>query len=300
MRFINKKGMCLCLVLFVAPSAASDRSVLSYGTAVITSFVREGIVMASDGLQISEVYTGDPTKPFREQRGEAESKVAVCNKVFLCGIAGINPLIIPKPANIEYHFQKWLPAAKAKTRPSVRNYTKIIQDKARITFKNMYIALKNDEFRKSKITSTNYFIKIAVAGYSGNGTPEYCETWIQFDRDKRRLVYPDIECATPVWTRPSSSLRYLLSGHQKVIDQSFVPGTSEFARFQQLLPDARATTGTLFPDTPPTLDEIVAEAAAMIAMQGEFYPEEIGGTTRIGMLIKGKLPTVHLPLTLPK
>lgn len=94
------------------------------------------------------------------------------------------------------------------------------------------------------------------------------------------------------------NINYVLSGHENLIKQSRVGGTLEFSRFARLLPDARAATRTLFPNSPAALDEIVAQAAVMIAMQGERDPERIGGTTRIGVLVNGKLPTVHQPLNL--
>jgi hypothetical protein len=103
---------------------------------------------------------------------------------------------------------------------------------------------------------------------------------------------------TPPLTMPASMIPAVLSGHKELVERSHTPGTPEFARFSQLLPEARTTTGTLFPDTPPAVNNMVASVAVMIAMQGEFDPEQIGGTTRIGILIKGKLPTVHRPLTL--
>jgi hypothetical protein len=112
----NKRAYSL---LLIAISTLNGSSTLPHGTAVITLFSHEGIAMASDGLAITPVATGDSEKPFRQVRGEAESKVAVCNKSFLCGMSGINPIVFSTP-KIEYHFQKWLPITKAKTRPSVR------------------------------------------------------------------------------------------------------------------------------------------------------------------------------------
>lgn len=193
------------MFFLVAVSSTGEPVALSHGTAVVTSFIREGIVMASDGLQLTEIRTGDPKAPFLIRRDEAESKVAACNKVFLCGMAGVNPITIPKPINIEYHFKRWLPIVGTGSRPSVRNYAKAIQDKARLTFRNMSIVMKGDEFWRSKIASEDSFIKFAIAGYSGAAkTPEYCEVHIEFDRSKRQLIYPDIQCVTPTWTRPSS------------------------------------------------------------------------------------------------
>lgn len=297
MHFLNNK--CWWVLWLVAVSSASEPIALSHGTAVITLFSHEGIVMASDGLQLTEIPTGDAKTPFLIRRDEAESKVAVCNRHFLCGMAGTNPITLSQPINIEYHFQKWLPIIRTKSRPSVRNYANAIQEKARITFKNMNIVMKDDEFWKSKIASDDSFIKIAVAGYTGEArTPEYCEVHIEFDRNKRQLIYPDIQCGTPTWTRPSSMINYVLSGHEKLINQSRMGGTLEFSRFTRLLPDAGTATRTLFPDSPPAINEIVAQAAVMIVMQGEFDPEHIGGTTRIGELINGKLPAVHPPLAL--
>ena len=276
---------------------AREQITLPHGTAVITLFIREGIVMASDGLQVSEGLTGDPKNPFWQHREEAEPKVAVCNQSFLCGMAGTNPITLGKPINIEYHFQEWLPITNTKARFSVRDYAKAIQCKARATFQNMDAILKQDEFWKSEISTSNDFLKIAVAGYDGDA-PQYCVVPIEFDRDKRQLFYADIQCTTPLWTRPSSVIRYVLSGHEQLMNQSLTHGTPEFARFTQLLPDARAATGSLFPHTPPSLKDIIAWAAVIIAMQGEFYPQQIGGTTRIGELVKGELPIVSPPLTL--
>jgi hypothetical protein len=99
MRLLDKQ--CGYLLTFVAVCMAARENVnLPHGTAVITSFIREGIVMASDGLQISEGLTGDPKNPFSQRREEAEPKIAVCNNSFLCGMAGTNPITLGKPAPV--------------------------------------------------------------------------------------------------------------------------------------------------------------------------------------------------------
>jgi hypothetical protein len=128
--------------------------------------------------------------------------------------------------------------------------------------------------------------------------PRYCVILIKLDRDKRRLAYLDINCMTPTPSGPTKMISAVLSGHEKLVDQSRTPGTPDFFRLAKLLPEASAATGTLFPDTPPTVNKIVALSAVMIAMQGEFDPEHIGGTTRIGVLVQGKLPAVHQALNL--
>jgi len=271
---------------------------LPHGTTVITLFTQEGIVMASDGLQITEISTGDPAKPFRERRDEAEPKVAVCNKYFLCGMSGINPISLPPPIKVEYHFHKWLPDLSAKTDLSVEYYAKTVQRKARITFKNMDVVMKQDNFWKSEISKSETFLQIAVAGYDKQ-VPRYCVIRIKIDREKRQLIYfPKLDCATPEPHSATSILTLVLSGHDQLIARSRTQGTADYDRFRHFVWDAKPKTGTLFPGSPPSVDDAVAWAAATVAMQKDADPQTIGGTTRIGVLVKGKLPTVGKPLTL--
>jgi hypothetical protein len=264
---------------------------IQHGTVLITLFSHEGIVMASDGLEIADVTTGDPQKPFRTVREEAEAKIAVCNKSFVCGSAGADVINLPDPVNIKYHFQEWLPITKTKT-TSVRDYAKIIQNKARVTFKKMDIAIKQADFWKSHIGGmSGDFVVYGIAGYDGK-TPQLCIIPIKISPDNRRLLYDDILCQAPQWTSPTSTIRIVISGHEKDIGKAATAGTSEAARLAELLPAAGATAKTLFPDAPPSLSNVIAWAAGVVELEGKLHPEQFGRTTRIGVLIDGKLPTV--------
>jgi hypothetical protein len=85
MRFLNKERWYLLSLWLVASCAATDVRQFPHGTAVITLFNAEGVVMASDGLQVAESRTGDPTKSFLKIRGEAEPKITVCASFFCFG-----------------------------------------------------------------------------------------------------------------------------------------------------------------------------------------------------------------------
>ena len=104
-----------------------------HGTAVITLFAQDAIVMASDGLAVSETLTGNPKQPFTRSATESEAKIVACER-FLCGLAGINPLTI-SDLNSEYHFQELLPVNHGKTSATAKEYAQALHDKARLTFR---------------------------------------------------------------------------------------------------------------------------------------------------------------------
>src|ERR1700733_5107360 len=108
---------------------------VQHGTAVVTLASRDGFVMAADGLAIIEQPTNDPANPYIRTRQNAEPKIAVCDKVFLCGMSGVNPLYISdKGLKIEYDFQDWISTIRSTQQTSPRQFANAIQSKARRTF----------------------------------------------------------------------------------------------------------------------------------------------------------------------
>ena len=134
MRFFSKKCWYFVplLTCWFDPSSLFAQSLFAqHGTAIVTLFAQDAIVMASDGMVVSENPTGNPRQPFIRTATESEAKIAVCER-FLCGLAG--SLITVRSLNFEFHFQEWLPVNQGKTVTTVKEYAQALRDKARFTF----------------------------------------------------------------------------------------------------------------------------------------------------------------------
>src|SRR5271163_1555946 len=129
---------CLLLLRSLAPTQVNTQS-FGRGTAIVFIFGESGLVVASDGL--AQNFSSDHSGIVRK---EAEPKISVCNKSFLCAMAGVNPAVFPS-VGIEYHFREWLPTPSGKKRASLREYADAMEDKARMTFKGLDLLLKSGE-----------------------------------------------------------------------------------------------------------------------------------------------------------
>ena len=153
--------------------------------------------------------------------------------------------------------------------------------------------INRPEFWDPEVSKSQHFIVIAVAGYDKEG-PTYCVVKIDIDREHTRFAYPENDCINPT-TKLGVTNSFILSGHEKLLDRSNTAGTPENRRLLQLIPDAKAKLRTFFPDAPEFAQAAIGFGIAYITMQGEFDPENIGGTIRVGVLIKNKEPFVHPP-----
>lgn len=297
MRVLSKKCWCLIL-LFLAIDGTAAEPV--HGSVIFTIVTPDGIIMASDGLVIDEEWIPNqriPLSPYKRSTEESEPKIAICNRRFLCESAGNNPVISTLP-DIEYHFQEWLPVANRKTTTKVRDYAERMETKARITFKDMGTVLKRPEFWDPEHTQSHRFEDFGVAGYDGD-VPIHCSFYIDTDHQSYRLIYSDISCSA-VKTAPGNIQLFIMAGHKETFRRAITSGTPENRRANDLILNARAASRTLFPDAPPSIQQAIAQAVVLVALQGEFDPENIGGTTRIAVLLKGssEIPFLHSPVNL--
>jgi hypothetical protein len=276
---------------FLWCAATAAFSVNSSGTVIIAAFTPDGVVIASDGLVVYEEYVPKPTPHFKRSTAESEPKIVVCNIRFLCANSGTGL----DTSEIEYDFPKSLPPANAKTGTTVRNYAQLIQDKARITFKEMESILRQSDLSDPETSKSDSFQSYLVVGYDGD-VLNRCRVEIKIDRVQSKLIYPDIICDTPTEATKYSQI----SGNSELSRKIVTRGTSENKRYGELVSKAGATTRTLFPDAPPTIQNAIAEVSIIVAMQGQLDPQYIGGTTRIGVLLRGacKLPIIHSPVDL--
>jgi hypothetical protein len=188
--------MFLGVALWVSFASASVSGSFSHGTSVITLVGKDGIVMAADGRTINQSLAGDT--------GEgANDKIAICGTDFLCGMAGVSPLLITdKGAEVKYNFQDWIPTVKSCHPCSVSQYAKIVQCEARRVLRNVDAVFKIDKYWKSELTERSAFISYQVAGYSDD-RPEVCEVPVKIDRKTRTLSYPEPTCIAKAPVKPS-------------------------------------------------------------------------------------------------
>jgi hypothetical protein len=286
----NNRRCLFVLWLFLAVFAFSSNNVYSHGTFVATIVTSEGIVMASDGLNVQETPTGHSQTSFQRSTSESGPKIAVCNVRFLCGTAGLEGIDWPD-VHIKYHFLEWLPVPKAKTRPTVREYARLIQAKARVTFKDMDTALKKPEYWDPETSESETLERWAIAGYDGD-TPKDCIVEVGLDTKTRQVAFPAITCRT-VANGPVD----MVSGPEWM-DKTSVRGTPENRKFAQFSFKARAAIATLFPNSPPSVQNAITTLASMTAVCSYVEPHKYGGITWIGVLEKGnsKMPTItHHP-----
>jgi hypothetical protein len=101
-----------------------------HGPVVFTLVVRDGLVMAADGLTTFVAEKGNGiAAPYP---GAAQPKIAICGRRFLCGMAGVNPF--PTGLGINYDFQKWITTFSA-SQSSPQRFANLILVKARDTFR---------------------------------------------------------------------------------------------------------------------------------------------------------------------
>jgi hypothetical protein len=258
-----------------------------HGTVVFTLAVRDGFVMAADGLTI--LVGGELNGKPIQRTGASEPKIAICGHTLLCGMAGVNPF--PKELKIEYDFQDWISDSHVLGMESPQQFAEAIAVKAKITFRDFGTVLASDPFWRSK-NSPQDLLEFQIAGYIGE-IPQVCDLHIGIDRQLHQLVYPKPEYFTPLWESPSptSVIPYPLSlGHS--IEQVLKGGTPEAQYAAEILPGAVAVARILLPDSPSPLQEITGNAAAFVRTTDAFNPDQAGGVTTIGVLQKGRLPRV--------
>jgi hypothetical protein len=263
---------------------------IGHGTTLVTFFGKDGIVMAADNQMIRESDIGTPDKPYIQETQVAEPKVVICNRTLLCGTAGMNPISIhADTVQIEYHFEQWLPITEAQT--PVRDYADLVQKKARLTLHDMESVIKEDKFWKSQISNSPILVDYEIAGYTED-TPQFCRVQIQIDREKRRLVYPDIDCRLPPIPGGIGMSHGYIFGITDNIAKAQTPGTPQAVRLSELLFEAEITRISLLTDAPASLNDAITRAAAYIWLEGELQPKYVGHTATVGVICKGRKPAI--------
>jgi hypothetical protein len=267
----------------------------SSGTSIVAAMSDDGIILASDGLTVFKSV--NPEMPLADSFAPADPKVAICAGRFLCATAGVNPLVtknlseiqpgLDVPVNLEYHFQSWLPVLDEKSNASVLDYAKLLQEKARITFKDLDLVLSTDNFWKTQFAAHRVLIDYFVVGYDGD-RPSICEVVLKTDRDTRKMIYEPPECKFP----DPTELPVLPFGEQQHILAAKVPGTPEASYYLELREGNRATARTLFPQAPPSFQNLIAQVTTLIRVEGQLNPEKVGGITTVGVIPKGQKPSL--------
>ena len=280
-RYRRLAALACCL------TTTTSAHVYDHGSVVFTLAVRDGFVMAADGLTLS--VGGEPGRAVVKRSAAAEPKIAVCGPRLLCGMVGVNPF--PKELNIKYDFQGWILAIKSGHEFSPRLFTQAIDAKAQVTFRNFRSILMTDSFWKSKQAPQD-LLDFQVAGFDGK-TPQICNLRIAVNRQQHQLEYPKPECFTPRWESPSptSVIPYPLSFGDSIAE-ALKGGTPEAKYLVEILPAATSAAHAILPEAPPSLQEVVGDAAAFVRMTDEFNPDQAGGITTIGVLQKGRKPIV--------
>jgi hypothetical protein len=265
------------------------------GTSILAAISDNGIILASDGLAVFRSV--NPEVPLADTFEPAEPKVAICGGRFLCATAGVNPLVtknlsdiqpgLDVPVNLEYHFQSWLPVLDEKSNASVLDYAKMLQEKARITFKDLDLVLGTENFWKTQFAAHRVLIDYVVVGYDG-AKPTICELVLKTDRETRKMIYDPPECKSP----NPADLPVLPFGEQQHIQAAKAPGTPEASYYLELRDGNRATARTLFPQAPPSFQNLIAQVATLIRVEGKLNPEKVGGITTVGVIPKGQKPSL--------
>jgi hypothetical protein len=269
---------------------------IQHGTCVLTLSTMDSIVMAADGQTHFESPTNNPKAPYDKQTEEGESKIAICGRRFICATAGINPMNYEADGiSVHYAFQQWISTIVVDEDASVSDFADAVQKQARKTFHDMDAVLKRDDFWNSEAARESALFTYRIAGFSEEAA-EFCDIALQVDRDNRRLIYRRPECKI---RRAAGSfhLSTLVGTHYANSVTALTSGTPQAAKLAELKPVFMNTAKALLPDSPPALQEIAAIAAALVSVEGEFNPQNVGGTPRIGILVEGQLPKVcSLPI----
>lgn len=258
-----------------------------HGTVVFSLAVRGGFVMAADGESV--VIAESKSGISKQLLVAAEPKIAVCGRVFLCGMDGVNPF--PKSLGIEYDFQAWIAKVGGRHLTSPRQFSAAVVAKARVTFKKFDAILKDDAFWHSNLAPKD-LVDFQIVGYDG-AAPEVCDIRIEVDTVHDRLEYHDPECLKPEWDSPSPTVFYtypLSLGDS--IAEVLKGGTPEAAYVAQIVPATIARARELLPKTNPVLQQIAGDAAAFVLMTDKFNPNDAGGETTVGILEEGKRPVI--------
>jgi hypothetical protein len=260
--------------------------VYPHGTVVFTLVLRDGLVMAADGLTTFVAEKGNGiAAPYR---GAAEPKIAICGRRFLCGMAGVNPF--PKGLGINYDFQKWITTFSV-PQSSPEHFANIILLKARDTFRTFGSILLTDPFWRSK-NAPQDLVDFQIAGYLGQ-KPQVCNVRIEVDHQREELRYHEPECFNPVWNTPNRTSFYHFPLSMGDSIEELLKGTTPEAQFAaEILPQSVDTAKALFPKFRPAMQELVGDAAAFVRVTERFNPGQVGGVTTIGVIEKGRPPAV--------
>ena len=237
------------------------------------------------------ILTLEKTSKVSASHLPAEPKIAICGTRFLCGFAGYSPIIT---GNFKYDFQDWISSIKVDDHTSVREFADSVQVKARETFREIKPILDAAEYWKAKGSSgESPFMSYGFIGYSKN-VPEFCTFTLHVNLEDHTIKYSPVICETPTWSRVGSyrhgrlpdTLTANIELAQSGLNVAQVRQKEKF--ISQLYPIASG----LFPDSPPSIQKLIAVAAALIKVEGEFNPKYVGGTTIVGVIPNGKLPAV--------
>jgi hypothetical protein len=274
--------------VFLLMLVTSSAGFAPHGTSVIALTAPDGLVMAADGLTL---FVPDGANKVSASSIPPEPKIAVCGKRFLCGFAGYNPI---DSGGFKYNFQNWISSIRVAGHPSVKEFTETVHLKARETFGEIKPILDADDFWKAKGNRGQApFMSYGIIGYSEK-IPEFCTFTLDINLENHTLKDSAVDCGTPTWSRTGTyrfaRLPNSMTSHMELAESGL--NVAEVRRKAQLIPQMSPIAASLFPEFPPSIQNLIAIGAALIKVEGEFNPKYVGGTTAIGVIEDGKLPVV--------
>lgn len=293
MALIKLRAISFLLLFSLHPTSANTETALSnyHGTVVFTLVQRDGFVMASDGLTIQSVPDGKGG--YKPVRLEAKPKISVCGHVFLCGMAGQNPIHDSfRGVKVDYEFKDWISRIPDAASPEL--FAKAISRAAVRTFKRYGIFLKNSYFWHMPSAETN-FARYQVAGYDRAGKPQVCSLSIDVDQIKNELVYQPVKCEPLklIFPTPTTFEYYPLSVWGNSVDQAtHALGSREELFLHSIIRNRLQAVQAIEIEVSSALKSNMAVAASLILVEDKFHCDKAGGPTSVGVLQKGREPKV--------
>ncbi len=273
----------------------SSRISYGHGTIVLVSIERGAIFMLTDTHQLMHDQFGD-------HDAENPNKVVICNKFFLCGVAGISPLTGPASTgkNIVWTYENFIQQLDLANSDvlDVKSYADKLGLEAVKGF-NSAFSRSPDYWKNKDIATSGSLMSFTVAGYDGPDA-EVCQVWILQDATNKNFPQPRRKCVPPIHTDPASFSTYCMNGMKNFFDESLndiAPRSPHLSAFRK---EGQVAAKEKLPQLPRNFQEDIALDATIIRLHGEAVPHKFGASVRIGVVEQGKAPSIETLLPPPR
>lgn len=254
--------LLLAAMIFPAPLAA---------TTVVVFVANNGIVVSSDSKTVNR------NADFSAAGSEDEAKFVVLQNRIVVAAIGVSDV---RDSTRHYNFLTWMQSLQQNLAAniSVEDVAGLIEKESSAVFSSFDFtaSLKSGAItRKTPAEPCEVFAQFVIVGYQG-GAPRVYKVQFDIDWNSRTFVGPT---RTLFYPDPSetSNYRVIRFGTQQAITDVF--NRKSYAYHQAMILCPKAITDVMNRNY-PTLDETVALSRALVQIEENTNPDDVGGAIR--------------------